>query len=125
MEHAATTRTPAPAGEKSGVNPNQKFALEAYRREEFMHLSPEQIIHRLMTLAVQGCRKKDKRQALRALNALILSLDFKYREIAMGLFRLYDYCKLCVYDGKFGDAIVIIDDLRATWAQAFHLREAA
>ena len=125
MEHAATTRTQAPGGETSGVHPNQKFALEAYRREEFMHLSPEQIIHRLMTLAVQGCRKKDKRQALRALNALILSLDFKYREVAMGLFRLYDYCKLCIYDGKFGDAIAIIDDLRATWAQAFHLREAA
>ncbi len=125
MERAATAPGTVRAPGSPGINTSQKFAFDAYRREEFMHLTPEQIIHRLMTLGVQGCRKRDRRQAIRALNALIISLDFKYEEVAMGLFRLYDYCKSCVYSGKFGEAIKVLDELRMTWAQAFHLREAA
>jgi len=105
--------------------PASKTALDAYRREEFLHLTPEQIIHKLMTLGVQGCRKRDKTQAVRAVNALILALDFKYNDVSMGFFRLYDYCKLCIYQGNFGNAITILDELRATWAEAFHLKEAA
>ncbi len=102
-----------------------KAALETYRREEFLHLTPEQVVHKLMTLGVQGCRKEDKTQAVRAVNALILALDFKYGDVAMGFFRLYDYCKSCIYKSDFGSAITILDELRATWAEAFHLKEAA
>ena len=108
-----------------GKPPMQKAAFEAYRREEFLHLTPEQAIHKLMSLGIQGCRKGDKRQAVRAVNALILALDFKYHDVAMGLFRLYDYCKLCIYEGKFANAITVLDELRVTWAEAFHLKEAA
>jgi flagellin-specific chaperone FliS len=103
----------------------QKLARDAYRREEFMHLSPEQIVHKLMSLGIQGCRKKDKTQAVRAVNALILALDFKYADVSMGFFRLYDYCKMCIYKGDLLKAIKILDELRTTWAEAFHLKEAA
>jgi len=102
-----------------------KAALQAYRREEFMHLTPEQVIYKVMSLAIQGCRKGDRTQAVRAVNALILALDFKYREVAMGLFRLYDYTKLCIYGRRFDEAIDILEGLRSSWAEAFHLREAA
>jgi flagellin-specific chaperone FliS len=108
-----------------GSRPGSKAALDAYRREEFLHLTPEQAIHKLMTLGIQGCRNEDKTRAVRAVNVLILALDFKYNEVAMGLFRLYDYCKMCIYKGDFGKAIDILDGLRATWAEAFHLKEAA
>jgi flagellin-specific chaperone FliS len=103
----------------------QKLARDAYRREEFMHLSPEQIVHKLMSLGIQGCRKKDRTQAVRAVNALILALDFKYADVSMGFFRLYDYCKMCIYKSDFQKAIKILDELRTTWAEAFHLKEAA
>jgi hypothetical protein len=125
MEHAYTApNVPVEAGFGSS-KARQKMALDAYRREEFLHLTPEQIVHKLMTLGVQGCIKGDKTQAVRAVNALILALDFKYSDVAMGFFRLYDYCKLCVYKGDFKSAITILDDLRTTWAEAFHLKEAA
>ncbi|HTO93600.1 MAG TPA: hypothetical protein VMM80_04485 [Bacteroidota bacterium] len=103
----------------------QKAALQAYRREEFMHLTPEQVIYKVMSLGVQGCRKQDRTQAVRAVNALILALDFKYREVAMGLFRLYDYTKTCIYDRRFDEALEILEGLRGSWAEAFHIREAA
>ena len=125
MDHAYTpSNVPVEAG--FGENqPGSKMALEAYRREEFLHLTPEQAIHKLMTLGIQGCRKEDKMRAVRAVNALILALDFKYSEVAMGLFRLYDYCKNCIYKGEFDRAITILEGLRVTWAEAFHLKEAA
>lgn len=129
MDHAYTTsnlpqNVTFEAG-SGGSQPGSKMALDAYRREEFLHLTPEQAIHKLMTLAIQGCRKKDKTQAVRAVNVLILALDFKYNEVAMGLFRLYDYSKNCIYRGDFDNAISILDGLRMTWVEAFHLKEAA
>ena len=123
MEQAYTPLdSPAEHGFGDG---RQHAALQAYRREEFMHLTPEQIIYKVMSLGVQGCRKQDRTQAVRAVNALILALDFKYRDVAMGLFRLYDYAKLCIYRREFDEAIKILDGLRSSWAEAFHLREAA
>lgn len=129
MDHAYTdsnvpTNVTLEAG-FGGSQPGSKIALDAYRREEFLHLTPEQAIHKLMTLGIQGCRKGDKTQAVRAVNVLILALDFKYSEVAMGLFRLYDYSKNCIYKGEFDEAINILDGLRVTWAEAFHLKEAA
>jgi len=118
--------TPLDSPAEHGVGDNkQKAALQAYRREEFSHLTPEQMIYRVMSLGVQGCRKEDRTQAVRAVNALILALDFKYRDVAMGLFRLYDYTKTCIYARRFDEAGGILEELRATWAEAFHLREAA
>lgn len=125
MDHAYTAPD-VPLESGFGPGPSrQKIAMEAYRREEFLHLTPEAIIHKLMTLGIQGCRKEDKTQAVRAVNALILALDFKYSEVSMGFFRLYDYCKMCIYKSEFEKAITILDELRATWAEAFHLKEAA
>jgi hypothetical protein len=125
MDHAYTApNVPVEAGFGAGPS-RQKIARDAYRREEFLHLTPEQIVHKLMSLGVQGCRKQDKTQAVRAVNALILALDFKYSEVSMGFFRLYDYCKMCIYRGEFHKAITILDGLRTTWAEAFHLKEAA
>jgi len=125
--NASQNFTPAAAIEAGfgGTPVRRKLARDAYRREEFMHLSPEQIVHKLMSLGIQGCRKQDKSQAVRAVNALILALDFKYADVSMGFFRLYDYCKMCIYKGDFLKAIHILDGLRATWAEAFHLKEAA
>jgi len=123
MEQAYTPLdSPAEHGFGDG---RQKAALQAYRREEFSHLTPEQVIYKVMSLGVQGCRKGDRTQAVRAVNALILALDFKYRDVAMGLFRLYDYTKKCIYARRYAEALEILEGLRASWAEAFHLREAA
>jgi len=123
MEQAYTPMdSPAEHGFGDG---RQNAALQAYRREELMHLTPEQVIYKIMSLGVQGCRKQDRTQAVRAVNALILALDFKYRDVAMGLFRLYDYAKTCIYARRYDEAREILEGLRASWGEAFHIREAA
>jgi flagellin-specific chaperone FliS len=97
------------------------FAAKAYRNEQILNLSPVQVIDKLYTVAIQSCKKNDAQLARRAINELIVGLNFEYEEISTGLYRLYEYCKDCVRKGKMDDAVVVLEDLRSTWAKAFNL----
>lgn len=98
----------------------QQAAAE-YTKQHHMNLSPVQVIGRLYDYAILGCKKKDQVLSQRALNELILALNFDYGEISFGLFRLYDYCKGRVQKRDFEAALEILEDVRATWAKAFNL----
>jgi len=96
-------------------------AVSAYSKEQHLNLSPTRVIQRLYDYAILGCKKKDVFMAQRALNELIISLDFEHRDVAFGLFRLYDYCKGCVQKRNYAAALVILEELRDTWTRAFNL----
>ena len=108
-----------------GAVPGATAAIGTYRKEQLGNLPPVRVIHKLLEIAIQGCKKEDKTLATKALTELTLALNFEYKEIALGLFRLYDYCKQCIHRGNYAEPIDILEDLRSTWAQAFHLKEAA
>ncbi len=99
-----------------------QMAAAAYGREELLNLSPVQVIQRLYDYAILGCKKDDPTLAQRALNELILALNFDHKEIAFGLFRLYDYCKGRIQKRDYPAALAILEDLRAAWTRAFELR---
>ncbi len=108
------------------VAPRQaQSAVDTYRKEQLTNLSPVQVINKLLEVAIRACKQGDKRLALRAITELILALNFEHKEIALGFFRLYDYCKQRIHSGDMDEAIFVLEDLRATWAKAFHLKEAA
>lgn len=96
-------------------------AVAAYSREHHMNLSPVQVIQRLYDYAILGCKKDDPVLAQRALNELILALNFEYKEVSFGLFRLYDYCKGRIQKRDYQPALAVLEDLRATWSTAFNL----
>jgi flagellin-specific chaperone FliS len=96
-------------------------AVNVYRREQMLNLSPVEVVLKLYDTAIISCKKNDLDLARKALNELIAGLNFDYRDISLGLFRLYDYCKLCIRKQDVDEAVNILEDLRGTWAQAFHL----
>ena len=96
-------------------------AAKAYRNEQLLNLSPVQVIDKLSSVAIQACKKSDAALAQRAVNELIIGLNFEYQEISIGLYRLYEYCKHCIRKEKMNDAVVVLEELRSTWAQAFKL----
>lgn len=96
-------------------------ALQTYRNEHLSNLSPVQVVQKLYDIAIQACKKQQYGLAQRALTELIIALNFEHQELALGLFRLYDYSKRCIRNGQVNEAITILEDLRATWTQAFHL----
>ena len=96
-------------------------AVRAYKKDQIMNLTPVQVVDKLYGVAINACKKEDTSLAQRAISELIVGLNFEYQEISTPLFRLYRYCKDCIRDGKLEDAITVLVELRATWAQAFHL----
>ncbi|MGE5314736.1 MAG: flagellar protein FliS [Acidobacteriota bacterium] len=93
-----------------------------YQQEELLNLSPVQIILKLYDLVLVSCKKDDKKMAIRALNELIVALNFEHAEMSTGFYRLYEYSKRCVFAGRYIEVINVISELRAAWAQAFNLK---
>jgi flagellin-specific chaperone FliS len=97
------------------------LAVDKYQREQLLNLNPIEVVRKLYDVAIVSCKKGDGVMANKAINELIVALNFDYQEISVGLFRLYDYSKRCVRANNYPDALMVLEELRATWVQAFHL----
>ncbi|NUN69690.1 MAG: flagellar protein FliS [Bacteroidetes bacterium] len=102
-------------------SPVQTAATNRYRKEDSINLTPVQVIGRLYDVAILAIKKDDQDLARRAINELISALNFEYQEVSLGLFRLYDYCKTCLREGKKDEALNVLTELRGAWAEAFKL----
>ena len=96
-------------------------AARIYQREQLLNLSPVEVIYKLYDIAVISCKRDDSVLAQRALNELIVGLNFEAGEIAINLYHLYDYCKRSIRQGRVDEAISVLEELRSTWAQAFNI----
>lgn len=104
----------------AGVRVNS--ALNTYRNEQLMNLSPVAVIHKLYSVAIQAIKKNDHQLATKAINELIAGLNFEYQEIAVTLFKLYQYSKHCLRQGNESGAIEVLEELRSAWGQAFKIQ---
>jgi flagellin-specific chaperone FliS len=106
-----------------GPMPNAKIssALSTYRNEQLMNLSAVDVIHKLYAVAIQAIKKNDVPLAHRAINELIAALNFEYQEVALTLFRLYQYTKHCLRKGRTNEALEVLEELRSAWGEAFKL----
>ena len=93
-----------------------------YLYNEIMNLSPVELILKIYDIAIVSCKRKDAERANRALTELIASLNFDYKDISLGLFKLYYYCQHQIRNGNFEAALEILKELRDTWAKAFNLK---
>lgn len=98
-------------------------AAQRYQREQYLNLSPVEVIKKLYDVAILGCKKRDRVLANNAVTELIVGLNFEYQDISLGLYRLYQYVKYCLRQEKYDEAENVLSELRATWMQAFHLAD--
>jgi flagellin-specific chaperone FliS len=94
------------------------LALESYRTQQVAGAAPAQLLLQLYDHAIAGALRQDQRQVNAALVELIGSLNFDYEEIALGLFRLYDWCMRRARAKDWDEVLSILRELRAAWAQA-------
>jgi flagellar protein FliS len=118
---AGPVATESHAGQAGAPTGAYQAAAQSYRNDQLANLSPVRVIDKLYSIAILACKKNDKTLAIKALTELIVGLNFEYEEIATGLFRLYQYCKDCIRKGDMTEAIHVLEELRSTWAEAFHL----
>ncbi len=90
----------------------------AYLAQQINAMTPMELLIKLYDAAIASCAQKDSRRLSQALVELIATLNFEYREIAVGLFRLYNYCLRNGKRGRFELVEPILTELRDTWKQA-------
>jgi len=98
-----------------------KNALEGYKKSEIMGLTPAQMILKLYDYIIVNCKRRSLDKVNAGLTQLIAALNFDYREIALGFFRLYRYCQDQARKENFEEVERIVAELRTTWAEAFRL----
>jgi flagellin-specific chaperone FliS len=111
--------TPVMEPPKYGARVNS--ALNTYRTEQLANMSPVEVIHKLYSVAIQACKKNDVHLAQKAINELIAGLNFEYHDVALTLYKLYQYSKHCLRQGKTDDAVEVLVELRSAWSEAFKL----
>ncbi len=92
--------------------------LNSYRNQAVISLTPGELLLKTYDVILGALEVEDAERACRGLSQLIDCLDFRYREVAVGLFRLYRYCMEQTKKGEFNAVAAIITDLRQTWATA-------
>jgi len=94
-----------------------QLARKRYLEENVDGMSPVQLLVKVYDIALTSCARKDKEKLSRAIVELIAALNFEHRDVAVGLFRLYNYCLRQAKAERFDLVQPILRDLRDAWAQ--------
>ncbi len=87
-----------------------------YRRQEIMGATPIRLVVMAYDLAIQACEQEDFARATKVVSLLRDALNYDYAEVAVGLFRLYQWCLDCIRKEDYASALVTLRELREAWA---------
>ena len=96
--------------------------LNSYLTSSVVTLSPGELVLKMYDTALVALLAKDGTRAARVVSGLIDALDFQYRDVALGLFRLYRYCMEEIKRGEYETPARIMRELRDVWAEALDSR---
>jgi flagellin-specific chaperone FliS len=94
----------------------QATPYKKYQQQDVMNASPLRLVIMTYDLAIRACEAQDFVKATRTISALRDTLDLDYPDVAMGLFRLYQWCLDCIRKNDYASAITTLTELRGAWA---------
>ncbi len=100
------------------INTSKK---DPYLKQKIMSASPEQLISYIYDAILIACRNEDQERVLRGVSSLINSLDFKYEEIAIPMFQMYDYCQEQGRQKNYAQVESIITEFKSAWSEAMNV----
>lgn len=96
-------------------------ATQSYRSNQINSASPLDLILMTYDALLMGCGQRNLDRTTRALSLLRNALDFSFdEEVALGLFRLYQYMAEQARKGEFDEVANLARELRDSWA---HVKE--
>ncbi|NTU61607.1 MAG: flagellar protein FliS [Caldiserica bacterium] len=95
----------------------QAYRNQTYRQNDVLGASPLRLVVMAYDLAIQSCERKDFEKATRAISVLRDALNFEYQDVALGLFRVYQWCLDSIRQGDYNSAISALSELRSAWVQ--------
>lgn len=98
-----------------------KSTLAGYKRNEILSLSPVQLILKVFDYVIVNSKKHDPAKVNAGLTQLIAALNFDYKEVSLGFFRIYRYCQEQARKGNFDEVEKRISEIRSAWVEAFKL----
>ena len=93
----------------------QSVYRNQYRQQDVMNASPLRLVIMAYDLAIRSCEQQDFNKSIKTISALRDTLDIDYPEVAVGLFRLYQWCLDCIRQGDYASAITTLNELRSAW----------
>lgn len=102
--------------EVRGADPRHLVA--SYHSAQILGASPIQLIVKIYEVAIVACGRRDTDRARRAVCELIAALNFDHDEIAVPLFRLYEYCLNRIVTGSCDEAAKVLRGLKQAWEAA-------
>ena len=94
----------------------QEAYHKQYRQQDVISASPLRLVIMTYDLAIRACEQKDFAKATKTISALRDALDLNYPDVALGLFRLYQWCLDCIRKNDYASAITTLTELRGAWA---------
>lgn len=98
-----------------------KSKLNPYLVNQILNASPEQLLIKVFDFAVVHSEKKDMIKTNTAIQELINFLRFdddRFKDLAINLLRLYQFCQDQARKGNFEIVTKILTELRESWLQA-------
>jgi flagellin-specific chaperone FliS len=92
------------------------YRSQEYLQQEVMGASPIRLVVMAYDVAITACEQKDFTRATNAISVLRDALNFDYGDVAVGLFRLYQWCLDCIRQGDYDGCLQILKELRESWA---------
>jgi flagellin-specific chaperone FliS len=92
------------------------YRTQQYREQEVLGASPVHVLVMTYDVAIQACEQRNLARAMRALGVLRNALDMDQGEVALGLYRLYQWCEECLRQGEYAQAGRLLRSLRDAWA---------
>jgi flagellin-specific chaperone FliS len=94
----------------------QAAFYKKYQQQDVMNASPLRLVIMTYDLAIRACEQQDFAKATKTISALRDTLDMDYPDVAVGLFRLYQWCLDCIRKNDYASAITTLTELRGAWA---------
>jgi flagellin-specific chaperone FliS len=94
----------------------QATYYKKYKQQDVMNASPLRLVIMTYDLAIRACEQQDFAKATKTISALRDTLDLDYPDVAVGLFRLYQWCLDCIRKNDYATAITTLTELRGAWA---------
>ncbi len=99
----------------------------SYLIKEIMEASPAKLVLKVYDFAIAQCKRKDMIKTNEAVTELIFALSYEpadVKNISLQLLALYQFVQEQTRAGKFDLALVVLTDLRNTWATVFEKEKA-
>ena len=86
--------------------------------QKIMSAKPEQLISYIYDAVISACHQKDQDRVLRGLMMLVQALNHDYQEVAMPLFKLYQYCLERARRNDFSEVEELMAGVRSAWVES-------